>query len=1043
MIDIGSASTFEEVANIKKEAYRININSGINIERILSGLYKNPTHFIFELIQNAEDAKATSIQITLEKSRLIFRHNGRPFDLRDIKGITGVDYSSKADDITQIGRFGIGFKAVFGICESPEIYSDTYNFRIVNFYVPEKIEKLPNQKIGFTYIVLPFKEDLAENVYENIEETLVNMDPDTVLFLRNIQQLDYMTNTKTGFYVRKKELKTCGQFKYYDCQIKGGQGIKSKYIFFQEEIKEGTGLYVSVAYKFDEDADTIIEESDSTKLVVFFPTERDTFLSFKINGPYQTTPTRENVPDSPENIELLNETINLYKKSLLCLKELGYVNPNFVNMLPITKRNYGYYCSSDVFYDSFHNATVQFIKENDFLPSKDGGFVSAEDCILARGPVTDLTNENDNIILFEKKKWLSTEITRDRTPKLVSFLTSILKIKEVDFDVLMSSVTEEFLRTKTTDWLKNFYVRGNNNIKTINDKYLLKKFILSESGEFVTPFRKDGVNNKVKNIYFPSKINTNKSQIVNESIIEDKEVKLFFTNIGITEMDTVESVRTQWLPDLLRSDSKQSYLEYLRLLCMEYDEQSASVQKELRDLLRSQYFIAYEDAEGNLKYTLPKNVFMAHGDSKILYEDSANAYFLLDVVDKLCQNDNNFYEFLKKIGVNHSLKTFKTNRGLTWEEKQGLLKNADYSKCEELCVDIWGLEVILKNISRTRSKVLWRALNELKDSDFLGVFEWWYYSRHNSETYKSNFVRKLQNSKWLYNYDNELVSPSEIYEEDVRSLYGGGVCLKYFEFKPNAVKLLPQEEQRKLELTKDMPLEFIEEMLEKFKEITSPKIVDVKPEENPVEIEDMDLENKRAVLSSEELVNDDANEEEVSDITTLMDQLYKDVNIPDKVIEKVVARRVSNEAEIDGELGERFVISSLKKYYEKKGCSILNDEKDSFTAVKEDKYVDVVRLNKNGKIQKGYDILVSSKDNVIAYIEVKSTKGEGREYFKVSGLQWEFAKKLNEEGKGDKHFVYTVTNVRTPGKTKIQRVKNPYQAWLDGRLEVDPVRIKY
>ena len=53
MIDIGSASTFEEIVKIKKEAYRININSGINIERILSGLYTNPTHFIFELMQNA------------------------------------------------------------------------------------------------------------------------------------------------------------------------------------------------------------------------------------------------------------------------------------------------------------------------------------------------------------------------------------------------------------------------------------------------------------------------------------------------------------------------------------------------------------------------------------------------------------------------------------------------------------------------------------------------------------------------------------------------------------------------------------------------------------------------------------------------------------------------------------------------------------------------------------------------------------------------------------------------------------------------------
>lgn len=149
--DIDKATTFEEIVEIKERAYQINKNSGIHIERILSGLYKNPTHCIFELLQNAEDAKANSVQITLDDDKLIFRHNGRPFDLRDIKGITGVDYSSKTDDITQIGRFGIGFKAVFCICEAPEIYSDNYNFRITNFYVPEKIgEALKEQNADET-----------------------------------------------------------------------------------------------------------------------------------------------------------------------------------------------------------------------------------------------------------------------------------------------------------------------------------------------------------------------------------------------------------------------------------------------------------------------------------------------------------------------------------------------------------------------------------------------------------------------------------------------------------------------------------------------------------------------------------------------------------------------------------------------------------------------------------------------------------------------------------------------------------------------------
>ena len=142
---------------------------------------------------------------------------------------------------------------------------------------------------------------------------------------------------------------------------------------------------------------------------------------------------------------------------------------------------------------------------------------------------------------------------------------------------------------------------------------------------------------------------------------------------------------------------------------------------------------------------------------------------------------------------------------------------------------------------------------------------------------------------------------------------------------------------------------------------------------------------------------------------------------------------------ITGNIGENLATEYLKNL----GYEILNDSQDSFTARKDGKNIDVSRQNRNGKIQKGYDILVSDMEGEIEYIEVKSKKGNEKEFFKVSGLQWEFAKKLNEEGKGDKHYVYIVTNVRDKEKIAVTRMKNPYKAWLEGKLEVDPVRIKY
>ena len=50
---------------------------------LLGHLYSERTHFIFELIQNAEDAGATELDFELFADRLELRHDGRPFTAAD------------------------------------------------------------------------------------------------------------------------------------------------------------------------------------------------------------------------------------------------------------------------------------------------------------------------------------------------------------------------------------------------------------------------------------------------------------------------------------------------------------------------------------------------------------------------------------------------------------------------------------------------------------------------------------------------------------------------------------------------------------------------------------------------------------------------------------------------------------------------------------------------------------------------------------------------------------------------------------------------
>ena len=98
--------------------------------------YSDQAHFIYELLQNADDAKANSARFVLQHDKLIFAHNGsRRFSVSnpdtedidlvngtsgDINSMTTVGASNKIDE-AKIGKVGVGLKVVFQYTNTPEI----------------------------------------------------------------------------------------------------------------------------------------------------------------------------------------------------------------------------------------------------------------------------------------------------------------------------------------------------------------------------------------------------------------------------------------------------------------------------------------------------------------------------------------------------------------------------------------------------------------------------------------------------------------------------------------------------------------------------------------------------------------------------------------------------------------------------------------------------------------------------------------------------------------------------------------------------------
>lgn len=170
-------------------------------------IYSTRTHFIFEVLQNAEDALSRRplsnasgyVRFHLHPDRLEISHNGKPFDDRDIVGICGIGEGTKAGDYTQIGKFGIGFKSVYAYSFFPQIHSKDEHFEIRRFVEPYEIAATSSED---TLIVLPFdqpdkrpewafrKNVNADDAQSEISQAVTKLNIRTLLFLHNIEKIE-------------------------------------------------------------------------------------------------------------------------------------------------------------------------------------------------------------------------------------------------------------------------------------------------------------------------------------------------------------------------------------------------------------------------------------------------------------------------------------------------------------------------------------------------------------------------------------------------------------------------------------------------------------------------------------------------------------------------------------------------------------------------------------------------------------------------------------------------------------------------------------
>lgn len=169
--------------------YRKNGGVDTNQTQQLMNFAKNINNdslrYIYEIIQNADDCNyhkddIPSIIIDLsEEDKMIIEYNETGMIYSDIIALTTVGQSNKKNRLDKrlIGEKGIGFKTIFSACESVDIFSGDYKFRLKgDRFAPEYIEEQSkvNQDLSGTMLILHFPNDKddfikSEGIFESLK----------------------------------------------------------------------------------------------------------------------------------------------------------------------------------------------------------------------------------------------------------------------------------------------------------------------------------------------------------------------------------------------------------------------------------------------------------------------------------------------------------------------------------------------------------------------------------------------------------------------------------------------------------------------------------------------------------------------------------------------------------------------------------------------------------------------------------------------------------------------------------------------------------
>jgi len=778
-------------------------------KNLLTLLYPDNAHYIYELLQNAQDAnkdndKPATVKFTLTKSRLEFEHNCKKlFDIKDIESITGIANTTKMDDKTNIGKFGVGFKSVFTITNTPEIKSGKYHFIIEKLFIPKLVEYLSGNEPK-SFFIFPFDNPNKppEQAFKEIKNELYNLSNETLLFLKNINRLEYKLpyndqvnylerndignniiviklkkqneEEKEYYWLRydknvsiideKGELVNCSISIAFKLQNEEQKDIKNKWKINIAEQKDTKNKWkVIKAEQKDTKNKWKIIKAEQGKTYIFFLTEKeDSKLFFYIHAPFASTVARDSIRECEDNIKLRDAIAELISSSMTDIKERNLLSIDFLGILPNSQDNL-----SD-FYKPILNKIIDIFQNKPILPTKNGNF--APSSTLFRGPVSisDIITDDDLSFLTAQKVPLWVKNAPQQNQREDHFLDDLnIKIwgdnelnkcfnpkKHHDIDKI-----QNWIAIKPDNWLLKLYSLLEEREISIGDELRNLRIVRTTTNKHTI----------ASETYFPpndedlpASINFVKLEVFNKDDTERRmeKAKIFLSKLGVKTYNDKEKIKIHIKSLVQKYDtetpnvSEDQHLEDIEYLIKNIDES--------KELLKWKHFVldiktVYRTADAVCSSEIAE--LIEYSDLALKYKK----YTINNIYDKLKEDiRGQFYSLLENLGFMNKLKVVYI------VDENKIFKSTLYQRITNYT--IIGIDNILPLINEEKCKFCFSLLiwNAICECDFNGE-EIYKKGLPNDGRYKyynvldaSEIVKKLSSNTWLPDKDRNLYKPQDI-----------------------------------------------------------------------------------------------------------------------------------------------------------------------------------------------------------------------------------------------------------------------------------------